>query len=692
MTGRSLLPHHEQALRDSAISDEVARERGYFSVERPRDLERLGFGRTGQIVPTLVIPVHGVLPGEDPWYIHRPDETPIKQGRPRKYLIPAGRRMGLDIHPRVRGGLSNPGVPLFITEGSKKADALVTAGAQAVIGLIGVWNWRGRNPDGGLTALGDWEYVALKEGRQVYVVFDSDVMLKEPVRVAMERLGAMLKRRGARVAYVYLPAGSDGGKVGADDFLATGKTLADIVALATNELRQLSSVGDGVCGGPEPRATVQHPPRLAFEPDILACFYRDVVRVGHVGEEIACKLLFLATMSRLLDKIVSVVMKGPSAGGKSATVDRVLSFFPDEATVSLSGMSEKALVYDDRVIAHRMLVLYEAAGMSSDFATYLLRTLLSEGVLRYVTVESTPEGLKPVTIEREGPTGLITTTTQVSLHPENETRLLSIPVDDTPAHTAAVMKAIARGDGRRVDSTEWHGLQFWLADGQRRVVVPYAEALADLIPPIAVRLRRDFYSVLGLVRAHALLHRATRDTDAEGRVLAELADYETVRELVVDLVSDGLGAQVSDATRETINAVADIVGGDHEKRASNADLCKRLELDKSVVSRRVKVAIEKGYLINDEDRRGKPARLRLGDPLPEDVQILPTVERLGDRLTDRCSVAAHSGPPYTPPTTDDNDGIDGTTSDEDDLMSRAEELESRNADLLAPLGGLAEAA
>lgn len=160
----------------------------------------------------------------------------------------------------------------------------------------------------------------------------------------------------------------------------------------------------------------------------------------------------------------------------------------------------------------------------------------------------------------------------------------------------------------------------------------------------------------------------------------------------MDLVSDGLGAQVSDATRETINAVADIVGGDHEKRASNADLCKRLELDKSVVSRRVKVAIEKGYLINDEDRRGKPARLRLGDPLPEDVQILPTVERLGDRLTDRCSVAAHSGPPYTPPTTDDNDGIDGTTSDEDDLMSRAEELESRNADLLAPLGGLAEAA
>ena len=33
------------------------------------------------------------------------------------------------------------------------------------------------------------------------------------------------------------------------------------------------------------------------------------------------------------------------------------------------------------------------------------------------------------------------------------------------------------------------------------------------MPPVAVRLRRDFGAVLGLIRAHALLHQATRGRD-----------------------------------------------------------------------------------------------------------------------------------------------------------------------------------
>jgi hypothetical protein len=65
------------------------------------------------------------------------------------------------------------------------------------------------------------------------------------------------------------------------------------------------------------------------------------------------------------------------------------------------------------------------SGLSGDFASYLVRSLLSEGRVRYETVEKTKDGLKPRLIEREGPTGLLVTTTAVKLHPENETRLLS---------------------------------------------------------------------------------------------------------------------------------------------------------------------------------------------------------------------------------------------------------------------------
>jgi hypothetical protein len=60
----SLLRHHAETLAKSAIDGTVARERGYFSVERKQELEQLGFGRTQQLVPTMAIPVRGVVAGE----------------------------------------------------------------------------------------------------------------------------------------------------------------------------------------------------------------------------------------------------------------------------------------------------------------------------------------------------------------------------------------------------------------------------------------------------------------------------------------------------------------------------------------------------------------------------------------------------------------------------------------------------
>ena len=104
--------------------------------------------------------------------------------------------------------------------------------------------------------------------------------------------------------------------------------------------------------------------------------------------------------------------------------------------------------------------------------------------------------LKPRLIEREGPTGAIITTTEVNLHPENETRLISVTVDDSADQTAAVMRSAA-GRYERADEDEsvfkpWHELQAWLELGDRAVLVPYAAELAARIPPVATRLRRDF--------------------------------------------------------------------------------------------------------------------------------------------------------------------------------------------------------
>jgi hypothetical protein len=86
------------------------------------------------------------------------------------------------------------------------------------------------------------------------------------------------------------------------------------------------------------------------------------------------------------------------------------------------------------------------------------KTVLEEGCIKYETVEKTSDGIVARLIEREGPTGLIVTTTQTKLHPENETRLLSLTVTDTPEHTRNIFRAIATATPQVVDLTPWLAL------------------------------------------------------------------------------------------------------------------------------------------------------------------------------------------------------------------------------------------
>ena len=183
------------------------------------------------------------------------------------------------------------------------------------------------------------------------------------------------------------------------------------------------------------------------------------------------------------------------------------------------------------------------------------------------------------------------------------------------------------------DFVPWHTLSSWLEGGEHRVVVPFATRLAGAVPAVAVRQRRDFGQLLTLVEAHALLHRASRKTKAEGCIVATLEEYAVVRELVADLFGEAAGTEVSGTVRETVGAVAALLeakptGGEERATVAVVEVAKRLDLDKGAASRRVRAATQAGYLENLESRKGRPSRLVLGEPLPERRELLPLPERL----------------------------------------------------------------
>jgi hypothetical protein len=105
---------------------------------------------------------------------------------------------------------------------------------------------------------------------------------------------------------------------------------------------------------------------------------------------------------------------------------------------------------------------------------------------------------------------------------------------------------------------------------------------------------------------------------------------------VADLFAEGVDATVKEETRETVAAVKMLLEVPDKEDASLAEIQKVLNLDKSATSRRVADAKSNGYLVNNETRKGRPARIALGEPMPAKTEILPTPKRLADR----CTVAA----------------------------------------------------
>jgi hypothetical protein len=222
-----LLDQHRLLLEGSGIHPDVIRERGYFSASARKTLQQLNFSTSQQQrVPALVIPVWSAT-GAIVFHQARPDQPRDLAGKPVKYETPRGARMALDIHPLAHHRLGDPGDALIVTEGIRKADAALSQGVTS-IALMGVWNWRGTNGNGGKAALADWELVALN-GRDVFLCFDSDAATKREVRSALERLQRFLELRGANVHTAELEPGPGGAKVGLDDFLAGGGDLAELL-------------------------------------------------------------------------------------------------------------------------------------------------------------------------------------------------------------------------------------------------------------------------------------------------------------------------------------------------------------------------------------------------------------------------------------------------------------------------------
>ena len=175
------------------------------------------------------------------------------------------------------------------------------------------------------------------------------------------------------------------------------------------------------------------------------------------------------------------------------------------------------------------------------------------------------------------------------------------------------------------DFEPWLALQRWLElAGERRVVIPFARKLADLLPATAVRMRRDFSQLLTVIQTIALLHQAQRERDGQGRIIATLDDYAAARWLLEEVFAATVH-EMTPAIRETVEAVTRLSKG--SPTVTEQQLVKELGLVKSTIHYRVRRAVKSGFLVNQTSQRGAPAQLVIGAPIPDGCP-LPTTEEL----------------------------------------------------------------
>jgi hypothetical protein len=333
------------------------------------------------------------------------------------------------------------------------------------------------------------------------------------------------------------------------------------------------------------------------------------------------------------DQPPSAIVKGPSSGGKSHLIERVVEMLPPGECVNYTTVSPRFLAYSRQDLRHKIVVIYEAGGMDDGIGAYIMRSLLSEGRLKIGTVDrGEGDTLEAREIEREGPTMLLTSSTRAGLDFELETRALSPSISDTAEQSRAIMRGVAtRHEGRAsepVDLAPFHALQQWLAlAGERRVVIPFAPALAECVPALAIRIRRDFPKLMELIAASAMLHQTQRERAESGAVIASLEDYRIVREVAHEVFGAAQQDGLTEKQRRAVIAVR-ALQPEGNTGVSLATVAKQLGIDKSSASRRLANPLAQGYIKNLEAQKGHPARYAPGDPLPEPVAALPTPEDL----------------------------------------------------------------
>jgi DNA primase len=310
---------------------------------------------------------------------------------------------------------------------------------------------------------------------------------------------------------------------------------------------------------------------LLRDPGLAGRITADFATAGIAGEAAGCLALYLAAVSRKLDRPLAVIVQSSSAAGKSALMDAALAFVPPEDKVTYSAMTGQSLFYLGQAeLAHKVLAVAEEEGASR--ASYALKLLQSEGQLSIASTGKDPDTgtLVTRTYQVSGPAAIMLTTTSIEVDEELMNRCLVLAVDEDREQTRAIHAA--QRHARTLDGlaarTRRDQILAVHRNAQRliepvTVINPFADRLT--FPDARTRTRRDHGKYLTLIDAVTLLHqhqRARKTVTIAGTEVAYIettpADIAIANQLAHEILGRSLD-ELPPVTRRILDAISGYV-------------------------------------------------------------------------------------------------------------------------------------
>lgn len=361
---------------------------------------------------------------------------------------------------------------------------------------------------------------------------------------------------------------------------------------------------------------------LLHDPRLTERILEDYQACGLVGEETNKLVAYLAGVSRLLDRPLSVLVQSSSAAGKTSLLEATLALMPPEAQVRMSSLTGQALYYMGLgELRHKILSVAEEAGVAE--AAYALKLLQSDGRLRIAAVGKDSGTGRSVTqhYEVEGPVAMLLTTTAEHPDPELANRCLTLTVDEQLAQTEAIQQQqredyLPAGEpeaetaDRAVCRRRHHHAQRLLEP--LPVVMPFARELT--FRSDRTRYRRDHATYLSLIAASALLHQYQRRRSTSRGTPAIAATGEDVA-LANRLASHALGGRPDQLLPQTqrllkeLDAFVTQVAAEHnmprhEVRFTQRQLRETLHRQDRALRRQLTRLVELEYVVAYRTGRG----------------------------------------------------------------------------------------